>query len=94
MKEYDEPYKKFKSMISHDRFELNYFTGKEIKEVVAKCIKLEMAILVELAQHCAFYDKYVASEYPLSDDALYSISNIVRDDKPELICYKKKDGES
>ena len=84
--EYGNCHRKFRSMVLSSQS----FSGKEIKEVVTKCVETEKESLIELSQIHDFYNKYVVSSRPLSDGTTYSISNHVSEDGGlELRCYRR-----
>lgn len=66
----------------------DYYTGKEIKELFETVVKLSKKFYGDTRQdHQNFYDKYVVSKYPLSDNTLYCIK---RKSIGEIVCYKKE----
>lgn len=86
---YDE---KLHDMIAGSMYDFRYYKGKVIKETVLKCMETEKKFFgVDNYRYREFYDKYINSKYPLSDNELYRlVSKPVGIGDPVLICYKKK----
>jgi hypothetical protein len=92
-KQYKIWHEKMRSMISYDTYTPTYFTGKEIKETMMKCIEIEEALCgTAWSRHREFRKKYIDSERPLSDKGWYClVLKPVHMDEPVLLCYRKKD---
>ena len=88
---YELYHTKLQEMVSN-RSCPEYYTGKTIKDTVLKCIEVEKEFLgVANRRYLDFYDKYINSEYPLSDNGLYMLSSkFVGIGDSALMCYKQK----
>ena len=83
-------YEEFDSMVSY-RFGLikptKFYTGKQIKDIITRCLSDETIVGYQRRELVDFANKYIHSKYPLADNTLYSLS-WDRDDMNELKCYK------
>jgi len=70
----------------------DYHSGKEIKELFTDAVKLAQKLYGNVRpDHMDFYNTYVVSEYPLSDNKLYRIKKQhIGIDKREIKAYKKQ----
>ena len=83
-------YEEFESMVSY-RFGLikphKFYTGKQIKDIIIRCLSDETVVRNRRKELVDFANKYIHSKYPLADNTLYSLS-WDGDDMDELKCYK------
>lgn len=82
-----DAYKELESMISYTFKRRQFFTGKQIKDIITRCLN-EVTSVDRRVKLVIFKTKYIDSKYPLSDNTLYSLSWTV--DMNELKCYKKQ----
>ena len=88
---YEELHAKLRDMISWSNNDQKYYTGREIKDIVTKCIESEKNLGIKIREHNEFYDRYVASEFPLSNNSLYCITKkCVGIGNWVMKCYKKQ----
>ena len=83
-------YEEFAGMVTYYRFGLKrrkYYTGKQIKDIITRCLSDETIVGYQRKKLVDFANKYIHSKYPLADNTLYSLS-WDRDDMNELKCYK------
>ena len=87
-------YKEFESMITYGSYKKGcprkYYSGKQIKDIIKKCLDDGTIIGNRRSELLAFKEKYMDSKYPISDNNLYSLS-WYGNSMDELRCYKKQD---
>ena len=86
---YISNYSEFEDMVSYSKYNKKYFTGKQIKDIVQKCLDDETVIGGRRKELNAFTEKYINSKYPLNDNGLYCIFWIGKN-YDELKCCKSK----
>ena len=78
-------YEEFDDMITYGI--RKYYTGKQIKDIITRCLSDETIVEYQRKELVDFANKYIHSKYPLADNTLYSLS-WDRDDMNKLKCYK------
>ena len=65
-------------------------TGKDIKEAILKCLSEEDSFYFKKNELLRFKERYIDSQYPLSDTKWYSLSWYGKE-MDELRCYKAEE---
>ena len=85
---YMSAWRELEDMISYGRHTNKYFTGKEIKDIIKKCLE-EETYKNRLRELEAFKETYIC-KYPLNDNGLYKLK-WDKETMSILKCYKRKD---
>ena len=85
-------------MISYGR-ERKYFTGRQIKDIINRCLTDEMTLGSRKKELEAFKESYISCKYPLSNNGLYMLkwkeesSSMLKSYNIGLKCYKRKENK-